>query len=45
MSPCALRLLRHSSRNRPRQHKGKVLQTNLPSEQEGALRDALGDKV
>ena len=28
-----------------RQHKGKVLQTNLPSEQEEALRDALGDKV
>lgn len=28
-----------------REHKGKVLQTNLPSEQEEALRDALGDKV
>lgn len=28
-----------------RNHKGKVLQTNLPSEQEDALRDALGDKT
>ena len=28
-----------------REHKGKVLQTNLPSEQEEALRDALGDKA
>ena len=27
-----------------RQHKGKVLQTNLPTEQEDALREALGDK-
>lgn len=27
-----------------RQFKGKVLQTNLPTEQEEALRDALGDK-